>query len=69
MALTSRHVRDLYQKAHLAGWPPYKDFAHALEHLMPRRRYWRNGHGKKGTTVYAVPETAAVVDLAQRKRA
>jgi hypothetical protein len=52
------------------GWPPYKDFANELKNLMPRRRYWRNGHGKKGPTVYQVPKSAIVVQLpASRKRA
>jgi hypothetical protein len=69
MALTSSHVRDLYQKAYAAGWPPYKDFARELKNLMPRKRYWRNGHGKKGPTVYQVPKAASVVKLADRKRA
>jgi hypothetical protein len=70
MALKSNYVRDLYRDAHKAGWPPYKDFAQELKYLMPRRRHWRGGYGKRGPTVYEVPAAAAVVDLAaERKRA
>lgn len=71
MALMSSYVRQLYQDARKVGWPPYKDFARELKRLMPRRRYWREGQGKRGPTVYDVPPAAAVVELAAvgRKRA
>ena len=74
MDLRQRWVRKVYpifcEAVQVDWWPPpYKDFAHELAELMPRRRreIWSKGKRIETFTVYLVPNPeAAVVETVEK---